>query len=395
MYSIDIGSAFEIWVNIVTSGYPYTYGANHKTLKNEVVENNGFDCSSFVWYGLMHCKRIEQYIQDKYDGWENKFSCFTTNTMTDWLSKFPCTKHKFTSEDELLKGDILLYGDSYTHFNHTNVYYDDGKIIGAENSKDGIRISNFYKTGLKYYFRFNTEHTNQGVLMSYDERSICAILGNMKCESHCNPTLQEQGGKGFGLIQWTPKNGIGKDMVKNLSQKIGFKRSQYNTILNQVNIVNEELKGTLDGWYSTDKHPYKGVDFIHNKNNYDVEWLTYCYLENRERAGVSAIEERLKWANNFKKWLIDENFAESTDFETQLAKLQNKEYDGVVNDPCGYPIYIGTNDTGYLTDEQIKYNGTIIYLMFARGFQLQENLSANNYKNRRAYKPWKYFTFNQ
>lgn len=389
---LDIDKAFEKWIYLVQSKTSYVFGANHCTLVEEVNENNGFDCSSFVWFGLMQCEELKKYIINEYDGFLNKFACFTTNTMRQWFSKLDCICKPYSNSTELERGDILLFGYSDSKFYHTNVYFGDNKIIGAEDDTTGIVVKNFNSKNLQFYFRFKLENSQNLILSNYDLKSVCAILGNMARESNCNPTLQEVGGRGYGLIQWTPSNGSGKDLVKNLSKKIGLSVKHYDSLHNQLNIVNAELIGKLDGWYSTSDYPYSSKDFIHNKNQYDLEWLTKCYCFNRERAGVTAINERVEWANKFyKKFVEDINYIKTNYNPKSMSHFTENLPDNAIVDFSGYPIYV--NDSSYLSENEIMWNASIIFIILTKGVQINKNNMRQYERKKRSYKPWKYINY--
>ena len=82
-----------------------------------------YDCSSLVYYAL------------KSSGFDVGNSAFSTYTMVPILLKAGFEQHEFRSLSELQTGDILYVHNS--RIQHTEIYYQDGKSVGAHTDYDG------------------------------------------------------------------------------------------------------------------------------------------------------------------------------------------------------------------------------------------------------------------
>lgn len=125
----------------------------------------------------------------------------------------------------------------------------------------------------------------------WTRNSICAMLGNMQRESTINPGLWQslQSGNtsgGYGLVQWTP--------ATNLINWCNNNNLDYAQMDSQLARIMYELNNGLQ-WISTNAYPESFSEFTHS--NASVDYLTRCFLANYERAGVSALNERLQHAN--------------------------------------------------------------------------------------------------
>lgn len=87
--------------------------------------NPDVDCSSFVYYSLLHAGYSEE---DLGGSWP-----FTTSTMDPILTALGFEKHAFTSVSELVAGDILWKSS------HTEIYIGGGQNVGAHSNYDGRR----------------------------------------------------------------------------------------------------------------------------------------------------------------------------------------------------------------------------------------------------------------
>lgn len=148
------------------------------------------------------------------------------------------------------------------------------------NSKNTEQIIN---NTWAFYQYFNGKMTKE---------AMAGVLGNMRRESYLNPGQQELGKSGnvqygYGLIQWTPSTSL-------TSYVIG---SWYDGNV-QCDLVEREgnLDASLGGarWIKTVDYSYTWQEFCQLT---DVAEATKAYLFERERAGVSALEQRLTYAN--------------------------------------------------------------------------------------------------
>lgn len=204
-----------------------------------------FDCSSIISYCLWYAGILET------NPW------FSTFTMADYLTE----ANGFTTFDPLSEawqnGDIMVrHGDNNEH---TEMVYDASGYItmGAHSSNraqaDQVSVRDYaspteWQIGYRYtegwiptpetkwtpdnypdewtWFTDWPWHTNPGGpgytlgttesmdnarniftycwQVGWKRYAICALLGNMQAESGLNPGRHEDGGDGFGLVQWTP-----------------------------------------------------------------------------------------------------------------------------------------------------------------------------------------------
>lgn len=157
----------------------------------------------------------------------------------------------------------------------------------------------------KYLSEYGTEMTaNANFIYSYFKKngwtknSICAMLGNMQRESTINPGLWESFDSGntsvgLGLVQWTPAS-----KLINWCDSKGY---VYTSLKAQCEKILDELNNGGQ-WISTTDYQESFYEFT--KSTKDIEYLTYCFLKNYERAGVEAVSERIKhatyWFNHVK-----------------------------------------------------------------------------------------------
>ena len=109
----------------------------------------------------------------------------------------------------------------------------------------------------------------------WSNNSICAILGNMCFESSLNPQLQQRGGAGYGLVQWTPKSNL-TSRAKAIKQG-----STYDTMFTQLSVIDYEVK-TKKQWIKTTRYPLTFEEFV-TDSTHDILYLTGAWLCNYER----------------------------------------------------------------------------------------------------------------
>ena len=130
--------------------------------------------------------------------------------------------------------------------------------------------------------------------LGWSKNAICALLGNTSHESGNNPQIYESlvvnNTGGYGLVQWTPNS-----KLKTLASKKGLKYSDGD---DQCTVINLDMNGDgCNDYIATSSYPLSATEFM--KSNADLEYLIKAFLFNYERAGVNALEERLKWGNWF------------------------------------------------------------------------------------------------
>lgn len=137
-----------------------------------------------------------------------------------------------------------------------------------------------------------TEVWNYFSQLGFTLEATCGILGNMWRESHLNPGQKQYDSisAGWGLIQWTPST--------NLTDYIS---GNWYDGAQQLDVINREGTGAISGkWIPTSKYPYSWEEF---RQLTSIEIATQAYLAERERAGVSALAERVEYAKKYYEYL--------------------------------------------------------------------------------------------
>ena len=117
--------------------------------------------------------------------------------------------------------------------------------------------------------------------------AVSAVLGNMQHESFINPAQTQIGypigteSGGYGLVQWTPAS----------KYKNWCRLNNYNITDGfwQVYALNFQPWGTE--YIPTSAFPETYEEFKISEES--VAYLTECFLKNYERAGVSALSQRI------------------------------------------------------------------------------------------------------
>lgn len=104
-------------------------------------------------------------------------------------------------------------------------------------SKTGLLTSSEMENNAKIFGNVFSE-------LGYHINTIAALAGNAQLESTINPGLNEVGGGGYGLFQWTPKG----DLIDACSQ-LGLNPYTDGTI--QCQCLDGELFTLRNQWYST------------------------------------------------------------------------------------------------------------------------------------------------
>ena len=148
------------------------------------------------------------------------------------------------------------------------------------------------------YLTQSEMENNANIIINYyrgvgiNDCTIAGILGNMQAESTLSPALNERGGGGYGLVQWTPKQDlIDACNVLNLSP--------YTSGDVQIQVVIEEIIGpaSVRQWYTSqafiqnyynsgataDMIGISGLDFLDNTMNWTPDKLAVLFMAGYER----------------------------------------------------------------------------------------------------------------
>lgn len=125
----------------------------------------------------------------------------------------------------------------------------------------------------------------------WTKNALCAILGNMVRESSINPGRWQSDivgnmSGGFGLVQWTPAT-----KYINWATERGYPRTEPAGQLEWINNYSQ----SYGQWIPTSSYNISWEEF--KTSNESIDWLTYAFEKNFEKAGVPAMEDRLKWAH--------------------------------------------------------------------------------------------------
>ena len=125
----------------------------------------------------------------------------------------------------------------------------------------------------------------------WTKNAICAMLGNMQRESTINPGLWQNldagnTSLGLGLVQWTP--------ATKLINWCNSNNLSYTSISAQCQRIIYELNNNLQ-WIATSNYPETFAQFTRSTKS--VNYLTYAFLKNYERAGVEVANQRVQHAN--------------------------------------------------------------------------------------------------
>lgn len=298
-----------------------------------------YDCSSFVWYGLLHSG-----FQLDQNAWP-----FTTGTMGNILKNLGFEEILVSSNGyQYQVGDILVVDNS--QHQHTEIVHDvenGGHTMGAhgrDNRALPDQVSINTTTTLENYhpythcyrwpysggdFKVGTHEEYFGdpekELCGGDERAInnaiaiynywkaqgwttqaiCGFLGNVQQESVFNPALIEHGGTGHGFVQWTPPT----DLYKVLDVLYG-KHDDWEDPIKQLSVILAEFQqssgiknwGIEPQWYSTSTYPMTWKQWT--QSTVDTGVLALVWQANYERPG-SLHQERATWARAWYKYIKD------------------------------------------------------------------------------------------
>lgn len=152
--------------------------------------------------------------------------------------------------------------------------------------------------------------------LGYNDKTIGSILGNMQAESTINPELQEVGGQGYGLVQWTPVS-----VLQNHCSTLGL--SPYNSGDVQIQVLGAEILNIpgVEEWYSSqafiqnyynsgatsDMIGITGQQFIDNSMNWESDKLAILFMSAYERPSydpnINHYQLRKQYALNWYQYI--------------------------------------------------------------------------------------------
>lgn len=286
-----------------------------------------YDCSSFIWYALINGGFDMPLIA-------GTSYPFTTSSMASIL-----IKAGFTEVDA--KG-IWLNGDIGLTVGHTEMVYKGqlagGVCMGAhtDNASLANQVSIGSSSGNPNYvstyanfpriFRYGSGGAEG---YGYSIYVISALCGNAWRESNINPGLNEVGGGGFGLFQWTGERRVA--LIQYLTSQ-GLEPTNPNGQMEFL-LVEDDWSGSFGGISSL-------TEFM-NSTSDNIPMLTEAFMTCWERPGVPALEERIQHAHECYDFIV--------------ANAQNSDINSwVIADR-------------YLTVDEILNNAVMLYRYYSAG----------------------------
>lgn len=148
----------------------------------------------------------------------------------------------------------------------------------------------------RYQIEENAESIYAQLLgYGWELKPICAVLGNIQQESGMNPAQTQLGypvddeNAGYGLVQWTPAS---KYFTWCGGQDYSTRSGYYQVEAIETNAFGQ-YRDTPHTDYPLTYSEFK-VDTTHT-----LEFLVKCWLVNYERAGIPALANRLRYANEW------------------------------------------------------------------------------------------------
>lgn len=233
-----------------------------------------YDCSSFVAYALREA------------GFDVPYPSMWTGNMNSTLSKLGFTQYQ-SANVEWKPFDILWRSG------HTEICYQSGGVgkgitMGAHTNgiplAEQVSINNSESTASSFpvLFRYGDGGATGVGASIY---VISALCGNAWRESNINPALNERGGGGFGLFQWTAER---KTALLNYLSSQGLSSTDPN---GQMQYLIEE-----DDWMGTSYGISSLTEFMQSAST-NIAQLTEAFMRCWERPGVPALDERITNAN--------------------------------------------------------------------------------------------------
>ena len=162
--------------------------------------------------------------------------------------------------------------------------------------------------------------------------AICGMLGNIHWESDgIQPDINEMGGSGYGLVQWTPG-----EKLKNWTDENGL---DYRTIDTQCRRIQWELENNEQ--YYKKKCNYANFKAF-SKSEDSPEELAYCFMTEYERPNerYAHLEDRQQYAKYWYYYFTKDHtpliftYQIKTENGTfsELVEKDNKSYAGVLGE---------------------------------------------------------------
>ena len=175
----------------------------------------------------------------------------------------------------------------------------DSAYIGTNGSgKDDP--SDMQKVNARYIHKF---FSGRG----WSLNAICGMLGNMTRESTLNPGCWQSHkvGKGpaYGLVQWDPYTKYTQWAASNEYPDYSEMDAQLMRITVELEVSYGSWQPGISQWQKKSPYNMSFDDYIHSEE--DVAYLTKAFLKCYEKAGVEELDDRVRMAEFWYKYLFN------------------------------------------------------------------------------------------
>ena len=137
----------------------------------------------------------------------------------------------------------------------------------------------------------------------YNEITTAATMGNIEAESGFRPDLQEKGGGGFGLIQWTNQKGHSTGRRTDMENYCKSKGKPTSDLQCQIEYMLMELAGTSIWMKANSKYNFGPLTKADWEAGKDIETATKAFMACCERPSYNPktnhIDKRIQYAQNY------------------------------------------------------------------------------------------------
>lgn len=342
----DIQTAYQFVIdkcNDPDVGYSQSY-RNEQTVNGKTY----YDCSSLMWYGLK-AGGFDVVAAYEQACWGYEGNAIVTAYLEAWLLALGFV--------EIPIGNTWKPGDILWRSGHTEMVYDGRRTMGAHSSTyafenqvsintNASSVSSWTKCfrylggetpdpdepepeepenrtwiiGGRSEYLTEEQMKNNAILIyqffsakGWTVHAIAGLCGNIEVESTFNPNLNEIGGTGIGLVQWTPP----ENLYAVLDVLYGS-HSDWNKGEKQCNVLYAEYeeacnladRGIEKQWYNTSDYDMSWSEWSNSEMS--PEYLATVFMRNYERPNLSIdnghLDRRTAAALKWFQFFIEGNF---------------------------------------------------------------------------------------
>lgn len=161
----------------------------------------------------------------------------------------------------------------------------------------------------------------------WSRNAILGLICNTTWESYNNPAFHEQGGTGFGIVQWTPSNRYttwatqhGYPCGADVSNPEKYLLGQLEKIIDEYNKGQEFMWGRNSHVYRNRFDGTTWETFIHTTNS--VAWATEAWMACYERPSYTLhhLDDRLSFISFWEQKLTDSGEAQGDTYAEGAVK---------------------------------------------------------------------------